>query len=47
MVCYFSDGELSSFIISITNIRSHFGPILEIYGSNLQNGKQYSAEIYI
>ena len=38
------DDEISSFIDSITNIRALFGPILGIYWSNLQIGKQYSVE---
>ena len=32
------------FINSIANILSRFGPILKIYWSNLQNGKQNPAE---
>ena len=44
MVCNFPDDEISRFIDRITNIRSRFGLILETYRSNLQNGKQYSAE---
>jgi len=47
-ICYFPDTEISWFINRIKNIRSCFGLILETYRSNLQNGKQYSAEnIYL
>ena len=42
MLWNFPDYEMSSYIGSITNIRSHFGSILEICLCNLRNGKQYS-----
>jgi len=44
MVCNFPDDEISWFINRITNICSRFGLILETDRSNLQNGKQYSAD---
>jgi len=47
MVCNFPDDEISLFIDSFTKIRSRFGPILEIYCSNLQTGKQYPRKISI
>ena len=44
MVCNFSDDEISLFIDSIDNIQSRVESIVEIYWSDLRNGKQYSAE---
>jgi len=44
MVCNFPDDEVSWLTNRIINIRSRFGLILVTYRSNLQNGKQYSAE---
>ena len=44
MVSNLRDEESSSFIDSITNIQICFGPILEIYWSNLRNGYHCTAE---
>jgi len=47
MVCNSPDDEIFWFISRITNIRSHFGLILETYRGNLQSGKSIPRKIYI